>query len=85
MATSPRIWPVALVLSVLVWIIATTDGRHVFVKEALGEAFDSQAEHFLHGNVDVGGEAILWEGMVVDGKARTYFGPFPALLRIPLI
>ena len=39
----------ALVLSVLIWIIATTDGRHVFVKEALSDAFDSQAEHFLRG------------------------------------
>jgi hypothetical protein len=50
----------------------------------LGEAFDSQGEHFLRGNVDVDGEAIRHEAIVVDGKARMYFGPFPALLRIPL-
>ena len=76
--------PVALVLSVLICIIATTGGRQIFAKEALGDAFDSQAEHFLRGNVDVDGEAIRWEGMIVDGKARMYFGPFPAFLRIPL-
>jgi len=40
-------WPVALGLSVLIWIIATTGGRQVFVQEVLGDAFDSQAEHFL--------------------------------------
>lgn len=74
----------ALVLSVLIWVIATTDGHHVFVKEVLGDAFDSQSEHFLRGNVDVDGEAIRWEAMIVNGKARMYFGPFPALLRIPL-
>ena len=74
----------ALALSVLIWIIATTGGRQIFIKEVLGDAFDSQAEHFLHGNVDVDGEAIRWEAMVVNGKARMYFGPFPAFLRIPL-
>lgn len=76
--------PVALVLSVLIWIIATTGGRQIIFKEALGDAFDSQAEHFLRGNIDVDGEAIRWEAMIVNGKARMYFGPFPALLRIPL-
>ncbi len=74
----------ALVLSVLIWIIATTGGRQVFVKEVLGDAFDSQAEHFLRGNVDVDSDAIRWEAMIVNGKTRMYFGPFPALLRIPL-
>lgn len=71
-------------LSVLLWIIATTGGRQVFVKEVLGEAFDSQEEHFLRGNADVDGEAIRWESMIVNGHVRMYFGPFPALLRIPL-
>jgi hypothetical protein len=80
----PRLWPIALLLSVLIWVIATTDGRHVFVKEVLGDAFDSQAEHFLRGNVNVDGEAIRWEAMIVNGQSRMYFGPFPALLRIPL-
>jgi hypothetical protein len=79
-----RLWPVALALSILIWIIATTGGRQVFVKEVLGDAFDSQAEHFLHGNVDVDSKAIRWEAMLVNGKTRMYFGPFPALLRIPL-
>jgi hypothetical protein len=65
-------------------MIATTGGRQVFVKEVLGDAFDSQAEHFLHGDVDVDGGAIRWEAMIVNGKARMYFGPFPSLLRIPL-
>jgi len=71
-------------LSVLIWMLATTDGRHVFIKEVLGDAFDSQAEHFLRGSVDIDGEAIRWEGMIVNGKARMYFGPFPAFLRMPL-
>lgn len=66
------------------WIIATSGGRDLFVKEILGDAFDSQADHFLHGNVDVDGDAIRWEAMIVDGHTRMYFGAFPALLRVPL-
>jgi hypothetical protein len=80
---SPRFRPLLLLLSVLLWFYTTTGGRQVFVKEVLGGAYDSQAEHFLRGNVDVDVEAIGHEAMIVDGKVRMYFGPFPAFLRIP--
>jgi hypothetical protein len=50
----------------------------------LGGAYDSQAEHFLQGNVDVDVEAIDHEAMIVNDHVRMYFGPFPAFLRIPL-
>jgi hypothetical protein len=84
MADSPRLLPITVALSVLVWVIATNGGSHVFVKEWLGEAYDSQAEHFLQGDVGVDVRAISSEAMIVNGKVRMYFGPFPALLRIPL-
>jgi hypothetical protein len=61
-----------------------TGGGDVFVEEVLGRAYDSQAEHFLRGDAGVDGTTIAHEVMIVDGKARMYFGPFPALLRIPL-
>jgi hypothetical protein len=73
-----------LLLSVFLWVFATTGGRQVFVKEVLSGAYDSQAEHFLRGNVDVDADAIGHEAMIVNGKTRMYFGPFPAFLRIPL-
>src|ERR1044072_10011789 len=47
-------------------------------------AYDSQAEHFLRGDVGVDSDAIAHETMIVNGKVLMYFGPFPALLRIPL-
>jgi hypothetical protein len=81
---APRFLPLLLVVSVLLWCYTTTGGRQVFVKEVLGGAYDSQAEHFLQGNVDVDAAAIGHEAMIVDGKVRMYFGPFPAFLRIPL-
>src|SRR6266508_5466057 len=80
----PRFLPLLLLLSVLLWSYTTTGGRQVFVKEVLGGAYDSQAEHFLQGNVAVDSAAIGHEAMIVDGKVRMYFGPFPAFLRIPL-
>ena len=80
---TPRFLPLLLVLSIVLWVF-TTGGRQVFVKEVFGRAYDSQAEHFLRGNVDVDPEAISHEAMIVNDHVRMYFGPFPALLRIPL-
>lgn len=81
---APRFLPLLLLLSALLWVFTTTGGQQVFVKEVLGGAYDSQAEHFLRGNVDVDVDTIGHEAMIVDGKVRMYFGPFPAFLRIPL-
>jgi len=72
------------VLSVLLWFYTATGGRQVFVKEVLGGAYDSQAEHFLRGDVDVDVDAIGHEAMIVNDHVRMYFGPFPAFLRIAL-
>jgi len=82
--SAPQLLPLTVALSVLLWIVVTTGGRQIFVKEVLGEAYDSQAEHLLHGDPGVDVEAIRHEAMIVDGKVRMYFGPFPAFLRIPL-
>ena len=81
---APNLLPVTLVLSVVLWLFTMTGGRDIFVKEVLGDAYDSQAEHFLRGDVGVDAAAIAHETMIVNGKVRMYFGPFPALLRIPL-
>ena len=65
-------------------MFTTTGGRQIFVSEILGGAYDSQAEHFLRGDVDVDVDAIRHEANIVNGKVRMYFGPFPTFLRIPL-
>src|SRR6266496_6036756 len=82
--SGPRLLPITLLLSGLLWLFTTTGGRQIFVKEVLGGAYDSQAEHFLRGDVDVDVEAIGHEAMIVNDHMRMYFGPFPAFLRIPL-
>ncbi len=82
--SAPRFLPLLLFLSVFLWFYTTTGGGQVFVKEVLGGAYDSQAEHFLRGDVDVDVGAISHEAMIVNGKVRMYFGAFPAFVRIPL-
>ena len=81
---APRILRLTVGLIIVLWLIATTGGRQILIQEVLGEAYDSQAEHLLRGDPGVDVEAIRSEAMIVDGKVRMYFGPFPALLRIPL-
>ena len=81
---APRLLLLTLLLSAVLWVFTTTGGRQIFVKEVLGGAYDSQAEHFLRGDVDVDAEAIGHEATIVNDHVRMYFGPFPALLRIPL-
>lgn len=79
-----RLAPALVLLSVVLWIVASSGGRHIFVPEYLGEAFDSQAERFLRGDPGVDINAIRPEAILIGGEARMYFGPFPAILRIPL-
>ena len=81
---APNLLPAVLVLGVLLWMFTMTGGRQVFVKEILGEAYDSQAEHLLRGDPGVDYGAIRHEAMLVNGKVRMYFGPAPAFVRIPL-
>lgn len=79
-----RLWPLTLFLAAMLCFVATDGGRHWLVQEVLGDAYDSQAEHFLRGDVGVDVNAIQHEAIIVNGQVRMYFGPFPALLRIPL-
>src|SRR5262249_48316494 len=46
---APRFLPLLLLLSAFFWFYTTTGGGQIFVKEVLGTAYDSQAEHFLRG------------------------------------
>jgi hypothetical protein len=81
---APNLLPVTLILTMVFWLFTMTGGGDIYIKEVLGGAYDSQAEHFLRGDVGVDTNAIAHETMIVNGKVRMYFGPFPAFVRIPL-
>lgn len=53
--------------------------------ETFGDFYDYQAESLLQGRLDVPWEAIGGEAFVHGGKNYGYFGPTPALLRLPFI
>jgi hypothetical protein len=50
-----------------------------------GLAFNSMAEHLLHGRFDVDPDAIGAEGFDIGDRTVSYFGIFCAVLRIPLV
>jgi hypothetical protein len=52
--------------------------------EMLGYSFDSLASSLLSGSSEVK-RGILWEGIQVEGRTVMNFGPWPALLRLPLV
>lgn len=63
-----------------------TGGTFRFIfPEVFGEFYDFQAESFLHGHLDVPRSALNDESFVYAGKVYGYFGPTPALLRLPLV
>jgi hypothetical protein len=47
--------------------------------------YDAQARSLFHGRLDVPREVVGFEGFLIDGKTYIYFGPFPALLRMPIM
>lgn len=63
----------------------TNPGRTAVAGGFLGNFFDLQARAFLDGRVDMAPGSLGIEGFIHDGKTYTYFPPFPALLRMPVI
>ena len=54
----------------------------MFQHGALSNFYEIQARSWLHGHWDADAGAYLFERFKVDGRYYTYFGPWPALLRL---
>jgi hypothetical protein len=63
-------------------LLLSNGTMQIFAPELLDKVFDSTLSHLLHGEFDVDPNAIGFEATVIKGKAYTYFGIFPALLRL---
>jgi hypothetical protein len=71
-------------LAVYCWVL--TAGRwDFFDRRALDDFYDVQARGFLAGRLDVPREAAGIEGFVNHGRTYLYWGPFPAVLRLPVL
>jgi hypothetical protein len=51
---------------------------------AADDFFDVQAHSLLHRHWDVPRSSLFLEGFLVHGKVYEYFGPLPALMRLPI-
>ncbi|MCY7300512.1 MAG: hypothetical protein LH616_15035, partial [Ilumatobacteraceae bacterium] len=50
-----------------------------------GNIFDAQARALMDGHFDLQRGSLAIESFIVGGKTYTYFPPFPALLRMPIL
>jgi len=81
----PRLeWIAAgLSLLLLLWLITEGDWNLIQPAGYLERFYDAQARSLLQGRLDVPLEAIDPEAFIRNGKSYEYFGPTPALARIP--
>jgi hypothetical protein len=56
-----------------------------FHAERFGNFYDIQAHSLLDLHWDVPAKQVVFEGFLIDGKTYVYFGPVPALLRLPVV
>jgi hypothetical protein len=74
------------VLATIVFCWMITNARFdLFARQPFGEIHDAQARGLFHGRWDVPLEVVGIEGFRIDHKYYTYFGPFLAVLRMPVL
>ncbi len=66
------------------WLL-TAGTWDLFQRQYFDNFFDAQARSMLDGRLDVPPEVVGFEGFLIGGKTFIYFGPVPALLRMPLM
>lgn len=75
---------VSLILSTILFAFTITGGSFLLLEpEVLGSYYDHLSNSLLDFRLDVPAEAIGSEAMIFEGRHYGYFGPTPALLRIP--
>jgi hypothetical protein len=73
-----------LAMLVMTWL-ATRGFSALFDQPHLGGFFDAQGRALLHGHWDVPPAAASFERFAIDGRYYMYFGPTPALFRMPFL
>ena len=73
-----------LALFVFYWMV-NAGQLNPFHAERFGNFYDIQAHSLLEARWDVPAKEVAFEGFLIDGKTYLYFGPVPALLRLPVV
>jgi hypothetical protein len=84
--TSTRAAAVGAVVAGAVFLAVLLNGHLSLLQRppAAEDFFDVQAHSLLHLRWDVPRSALFIEGFLVHGKIYEYFGPLPALIRLPV-
>ena len=53
-------------------------------RDTFGNFYDAQADSLLHGHWNVDPKEVAFEGFKINGKVYEYFGPVPAVFRMPI-
>src|SRR3954454_7349552 len=74
-------------LALLADVILLLAGHATLLRDPgpLGGIYDVQGRAFLHGNLSVDAAKAGFEGFLIDGKTYVYYGPVPAILRMPVL
>lgn len=72
-----------LMLAAGLYLLVATQGSYDHLFNFSGREFDSLAMHLMHGSSQVDPDAIGFEAFNVGDKTYMYFGPWPAMLRMP--
>jgi hypothetical protein len=74
-----------VVASAIFFVIVSRGFLFVADQPYQSRFYEYQAQSFLHGHVDVPPWALSAESIYVGGKFYGYFGPTPAILRLPMM
>jgi hypothetical protein len=73
------------VVVLVAFLLLLLDGHtSLLQKDFYGGFYDAQARSFLHGRLDVPASVLNYEALFTGHKAYMYFGPWPAILRMPI-
>lgn len=84
-ANRRRIWLALVLVPLYELILVSRGGTALFQEVSLGHVFNAMALNLLELRFDIDPAVIENEAFFRDGRTYTYFGIFPALLRLPLV
>lgn len=77
-------WLLLLVVALYYTWLVSHGTWQLFAREDYSDFFDQLIRSMMHGRLDVPADVLGREAFVIDGRYYGYWGPFPALLRLPL-
>ncbi len=71
--------------AVLIFLRILWNNGGIFAGSLFSGFYEVQARAFRHANWEIPPGSLGIEAFVIDGKSYEYYGPFPAILRMPLM